>query len=53
MSSLTAQLKRLAVKPQVQAQAEYFRSEKQRASLLFDPKEAANLERETIFSYGE
>ncbi|XP_014661419.1 PREDICTED: HEAT repeat-containing protein 1-like [Priapulus caudatus] len=52
MTSLATQLKRLAVKPQAQVQADHLRSDKQRASLLFDLKEAANLDRDTVYSLG-
>ena len=48
MTSLSRQLQQLAV-PYVQTA---FASDKKKKSLLFDPKEAANLDRETIFALG-
>lgn len=47
-SSLSEQLRRLAV-PQTSALQ---RDKKKRASLLFDPREAAGLKRETVFQIG-
>ena len=48
MTSLAKQLQRLAV-PHTQTVLD---QDKKRASLLFDPKEAANLDRETVFALG-
>jgi len=48
MTSLAQQLQRLAV-PHTQA---VLGEDKQRLSLLFDPKEAANLDREAVFAIG-
>ncbi|ESP03634.1 hypothetical protein LOTGIDRAFT_180093 [Lottia gigantea] len=48
MSSLAQQLQRLAV-PQTANLAIH---DKERKSLLFDPKEAANFDKETFFSIG-
>ena len=49
-TSLAQQLKRLAL-PEAQAAAGV--QTKQRKSLLFDPKEAAALDRETFYAVGE
>ena len=49
MTSLERQLKRLAV-PHTQAT---LARDIKRASFLFDPKEAANLDKETIFALGK
>lgn len=47
-TSLAEQLKRLQT-----PQTALFIQKKKRASLLFDPKEAANLDRETVFEIGK
>ena len=49
MTSLAKQLERLAV-PFTQT---LLAQDKKRASLIFDPKEAANLDREAVFSLGK
>ncbi|XP_044012247.1 HEAT repeat-containing protein 1 [Aphidius gifuensis] len=49
MSSLAAQLQKLQT-PQT---ARFLENDKKRASLLFNPKEAANLDRETVFNIGK
>ncbi|KAF2881660.1 hypothetical protein ILUMI_24517 [Ignelater luminosus] len=46
-TSLAEQLQRLAV-----PQTSVFKRDKKRASLLFDPKEAANLTKETVYQIG-
>ena len=48
MTSLAKQLQRLAV-PHVQT---VFAEDKRKKSLLFDPKEAAELDKETFYSLG-
>jgi U3 small nucleolar RNA-associated protein 10 len=48
MTSLALQLQRLAV-PHTQA---ILGEDKKRPSLLFDPKEAANLDKETVYGIG-
>lgn len=48
MTSLARQLERLAV-PYTQS---LFAEDRKRASLLFDPHEAAKLDRETVFALG-
>ena len=48
MTSLAKQLEKLAV-PQSQV---LLRADKKRASLLFDPKEAANFDKEVFYSIG-
>ena len=48
MTSLAKQLERLAV-PHTQT---VFGEDKRKKSLLFDPKEAANLDKETFFGLG-
>ena len=48
MTSLAQQLQRLAV-PHTRT---VLATDKRRASLLFDPKEAANLDRETVYALG-
>ena len=49
MTSLAQQLKKLAV-PHTQA---VLGEDKRRASLLFDPKEAATLDKETVHAIGK
>ena len=49
MTSLAQQLQRLAV-PYTQS---VLSEDRRRVSLLFDPKEAANLDRETVFALGK
>lgn len=46
-TSLAAQLKKLRT-----PQTNLLLQDKKRASLLFDPKEAANLDRDTVLSIG-
>jgi len=48
MTSLAKQLQRLAV-PQTQV---VFGEDKKKASLLFDAKEAASIDRETFYALG-
>ena len=49
MTSLAQQLKRLAV-PHTQ---QVLGDDRRKASLLFDPKEAANIDKETFYALGK